>query len=300
MTISAASDRFTVNTGPRAVNPPAQGAVYMASPLSQQGSQEDAVAASLQSLKKPTSIVLIAVTAVALMCAGLLGGELYLRQKAQSIITAMAQCIVDDDANVSIATPPPLLLQTLTGHYAGITIATAGKQVRSAKGMRVVLDIVDLHVPVNGSSGITVGSLSATIVWTDDGMKRTAQQAIPLFGASITAVGTDPSTGTIALHGVLGSVIAKPAVADGSLRLQVESFTGLGFPLPPDGLQWALDSFAAEMKTRLPTGLRVDGVRVTDTGVAAHFSARNVSIPAPAAQTCSGGQRWSTAGGDSR
>lgn len=45
-----------------------------------------------------------------------------------------------------------------------------------------------------------------------------------------------------------------------------------------------------EMKKELPTGLRIDEVQVTDTGVAAHFSARNVSIPASRQETCSPGR----------
>lgn len=67
----------------------------------------------MSSLKSPTSIVLIAVTAVALISAGLLGSELYWRYRAESMLTAMVECIVDDDASVSIATTRPLLLQTI-------------------------------------------------------------------------------------------------------------------------------------------------------------------------------------------
>jgi hypothetical protein len=44
------------------------------------------------------------------------------------------------------------------------------------------------------------------------------------------------------------------------------------------------------MKKDFPIGLRVDDVRVTDAGLAAHFSARNVSMPATPEETCSSGQ----------
>ncbi|MDT5333281.1 MAG: hypothetical protein QOF31_4578 [Mycobacterium sp.] len=150
----------------------------------------------LQSLRNPTSIVLIMLMAVALICAGLLGGELYWRHRAQRMLTAMVERMVDDDASVSIATTPPLLLQSIEANYTEITIATAGKQVRAAKGMKVVVDIRDLRLPDNGPSGATIGSLTATIDWTDEGMKRTAQQAIPLLGGFVTGVTTDPSAGT--------------------------------------------------------------------------------------------------------
>jgi LmeA-like phospholipid-binding len=248
------------------------------------------VANTRQSLKNPTSIVLIAVIAVALICATLLAGELYMRHRAQSMVTAIVECMVDDAASVSIATTPPLLLQAVAGRYSEITFVTAGNQLRAAKGMKVVVDIKDLRLQGSGASGGTIGSLSARIDWTDDGMKRTAQQAIPLLGGFVTSVTTDPSAGTIALQGLVGTVIAEPAVADGGLRLQIKNLTGLGVPLPRDGLQSALDTFGKEMKTQLPEGVRVDDVQVTGTGMAAHFSARNVSIPAANQESCSPGQ----------
>jgi hypothetical protein len=54
----------------------------------------DAVANRLESLKTPASIVLIAVTVVALICASLVGGELYMRHWARSQLTAMAECLM--------------------------------------------------------------------------------------------------------------------------------------------------------------------------------------------------------------
>jgi hypothetical protein len=78
------------------------------------------VANRLQSVRNPTSIVLIMLIAVALICAGLLGGELYWRHRAQRMLTAMVECMVDDDASVSIATTPPLLLQSIEGNYTEI------------------------------------------------------------------------------------------------------------------------------------------------------------------------------------
>ena len=270
------------------LNPSADLTVYLTSPLS----REEAVANILQSFKNPTSIVLITLIAVAVICAGLLGGELYWRYRAQSMLTVMAECIVDDDASVSIATKPPLLLQTINDNYTEITIVNAGKQVRAAKGMKVVVEMSDLRLQGNGASGGTIGWLSATIDWTDDGMKRTAQQALPLLGGFVTAVTIDPSAGTIALEGLLGTVTAKPAVVDGGVRLQIKNLTGLGLPLQADGLQWALDTlFATKVQRELAAALRIDGVQLTDTGVATHFSARNVLIPATEQETCSPGRR---------
>ena len=260
--------------------------MYLTSRLS----QGDAVANTLQRLKSPTSIVLIVVTVVALMCTSLLGGELCMRLWARSLLTTMLRCMVDDDATVSIAASPPVLVQFVEGHYTDVTIVTTGRQVGAAQGMTIAVDIKDFRVPGGRASAGTIGSLSATMVWTDDGMTRTARQTIPLLGGFVTGVTTDPSAGTIALAGLLGTVTVIPAVADGELRLRVESLTGLGLPLPREGLQSALNTFAQQMNTHFPMGLRVDGVRVTDAGVAAHFAARNISIPATWEKSCLPGQ----------
>jgi hypothetical protein len=97
-----------------AMNPPANGAVYITTEYhTARLGQEVAMANTLQSLKTRTSIVLIAVIAVALVCACLLGGELYARRWAQSLVTAMVECAVDDDASVSIASTPPYSFKLL-------------------------------------------------------------------------------------------------------------------------------------------------------------------------------------------
>jgi hypothetical protein len=89
----------------------------------------------------------------------------------------------------------------------------------------------------------------------------------------------------------MGAVTAKPADGDGRLRLQLKRLTGLGLPMPRDGLQSAVDSFfATKMKEGLPAGLRVDNVEVTNTGVATQFSARNLSIQASGLDACAPGQ----------
>jgi hypothetical protein len=234
---------------------------------------------------------LIAVTALMLICASLLAGERYIRHSTRSALSALVKCVVEDDASVSIATTPPLLLQAVTGRYPDITIATAGRRVRAAEGMTVVVAVKDLQLRDGGASGATIRSLNAVIVWTDEGMTRTAQQAVPLLGAFVTAVTSDSSAGTIELQGPVGAVTTRPAAADGKLRLQVKSLTGLGLPMPRDGLQSAVDSFfATEMKQGLPAGLRVDNVQITNTGVAAQFSARNLSIQASESDACAPGQ----------
>jgi hypothetical protein len=237
----------------------------------------------------PLSIILILVIVVALGAAGLLGGELYARHRADSVVATAVQCVVQDQATVSFGVTPPFLWQHLTGHYTNISVETAGNQIREAKGMKVNIDIDDVRLQKSGDSNGTIGSLKATINWTSDGIKNTVQNAIPLFGGIVSSVKTNPNDGTITLDGMLGSVVAKPQVVDNGLSLQVLSVSGLGLTLPSETVQPALDAFTTAMTKDYPLGIHADSVQVTDSGVTSQFSTQNATIPAGGQDACFGG-----------
>lgn len=230
-------------------------------------------------LRDPLSIVLVVVIVIALVAAGLLGGELYARSRADSIVAKATECVVQDNASVSFGALPPFLMQHMSGHYTNIHIETAGNQVRQAKGMKVNLVIKDVRLQDTGTTNGSIGSLVANINWSSNGIKDTIQNAIPLVGAFVTGVKTNPSDGTIELQGALGTIKAKPAVADNGISLQVTELTGLGFTLPKETVQPALDAFTSTLTKNYPLGIHADSVQVTDSGVVSQFSTQNASIP---------------------
>ncbi|MCW2686866.1 MAG: hypothetical protein JWR37_1756 [Mycobacterium sp.] len=236
--------------------------------------------------RDPLSIVLIVVIVVALVIAGLLGGELYARHRANTVIASVVSCVVQDKASASFGVVPPFLWQHSTGHYTNISIETAGNQIREAKGMKVNLQIDDVRLQDTANSGGTVGSLAATISWTSAGIQQTVQSAIPLLGSVISGVTTNPNDGTIQLEGPLGSVTAKPQVVDNGLSLQVVSVSGLGFTLPREIVQPALDAFTSQLTKSYPMGIHADDVQVTKDGVVSHFSTQNASIPKGGQDPC--------------
>jgi hypothetical protein len=236
-------------------------------------------------LRDPLSIVLVVIIVVALLAAGVLGAELYARHVANGRVAAATECVVQDNASVSFG-PTPFLLQRMTGHYGDISITTAGNQIRSAKGMKAQVNVNDVQLRPTANSKGTIGALDATITWTSDGIKQTVQNAIPLFGSFLTGVTTNPSDGTIVLQGGLGSITAKPQVVNNVLSLQVINLTGLGFTLPSESVQPALDAFTNELANNYPLGIRADSVQVTDTGVSGHFSTRNAPIPLGSQDPC--------------
>lgn len=227
----------------------------------------------------PVSIVLVVVIVLALVLAGLLGGELYARNRADTVVAGTVECVVQDDATASFGVMPPFLFQHASGHYDNIQIETAGNQIRDAKGMKLNLDINDVRLEDTADSNGSIGSLVARITWSSDGIKQTIQDSIPLVGSFVNGVTTNPGDGTIELEGALGSITAKPEVVDGGISLQVQQVTGLGFTLPREAVQPALDAFTAELTQDYPMDIRADSIEVTDTGIATQFSTRNASIP---------------------
>jgi hypothetical protein len=239
--------------------------------------------------RDPLSIVLIVVIVLALVLAGVLAGELYARKRADSVVSRVVSCIVRDDASASFDPVPPFLLQHMTGHYTNLHVETAGNQIRDAKGMKVNLSVDDVRLEDTATSSGSVGSLLAQITWSSEGIKQTIQDAIPLVGSFVTGVKTDPSAGTIELVGALGSIVAKPAVVNDGIQLQVTELTGLGFTLPREAVQPALDAFTSQLTKNYPMGIRADAVQVTESGVVSQFSTQNADIPKGQEDPCFAG-----------
>ncbi|MFL6088003.1 MAG: DUF2993 domain-containing protein [Mycobacterium sp.] len=230
-------------------------------------------------VRDPLSIVLVVVIVVALVAAILLGGELYARHRADQVVARAAQCVVQDSVTVSFGALPPFLMQHISGHYTNIHFETAGNQIRQAKGMRVNVVIKDVRLEDTATSTGSIGSLVANVTWSSQGIQDTIQNAVPLIGAFVTGVTTNPSAGTIELQGALGSIVAKPSVVDNGISLPVTELTGLGFTLPRETVQPALDAFTNQFTKNYPLGIHAEAVQVTDSGVVAQFVTRNASIP---------------------
>lgn len=227
--------------------------------------------------RSPQGMVLAAVIVVALVVIGLTGAELYARHKAGSVLVAVAECVVEDNASVSFGVSPPFLWQHINGHYTNISVQTAGKQVQAAKGMTADVALSDIRLQGTSDSKGTIGSLSATLSWTAAGIKDTVAENLPGVGALVTDVSTDPAAGTITMAAVGDTkVTAKPVVNNGNLDLQVTDVSG---PFEKDTVQAALDGLTTKLNDAYPLGIHADSVAVTDTGVVGKFSSQNASIP---------------------
>lgn len=226
----------------------------------------------------PVSVALTLVIVAALAVAALLGGEFYARHRANSIVAKAVSCVVQDSATASFGMRP-FLLQHFTHHYRDMKVETAGNQIREAKGMQLQLRLDDIRINRTAESAGTLGALDADITWSSEGIQQTVAGMIPLIGGLVSGVTPDPASGTLEVQGPLGTVTIRPQVADGGLALQVTQVTGLGFTLPRETVQPALDVFTDQLTKNLPMGIRAESVGVTDSGVTARFATRDATIP---------------------
>jgi hypothetical protein len=231
--------------------------------------------------RDPLSIVLVVVITLALVTAGLLGAELYARNRADTVVSKVTECVVQDSATASFGAAPPFLWQHMTGHYTNIHIETAGNQIRDTKGMKVVLDINDVRLEDTADSGGSIGALDADITWSQAGLKETLGDLIkiPFLGSVVSDVKTNEANGTIELESLAGTIVTKPTVNNGAISLQVTELSGFGLTLPKEIVQGPLDAFAEELIKGYPLGIKADSVVVTDSGIEAHLSTRNATIP---------------------
>jgi hypothetical protein len=236
--------------------------------------------------RDPLSIVLVVVIVLALAAAGLVGAEIYARHRGNEVVGKATACVVQDGATASFGGVTPFLLQHLTKHYSSISIETAGNNIRDAKGMKAQIEIDDVQLQQSGNSNGTIGSLDATITWSADGIKQTIQNAIPLVGSFVTGAKANKSDGTIELQMALGEIVVKPKVDNGGIGLDVEQLTGLGFTLPRETVQPALDAFAGQLTKNYPMNIKADSVEVTDDGVISKFSTKNATIPTGGQDPC--------------
>jgi hypothetical protein len=231
------------------------------------------------------SLLLILLIVALVVVATAIGGELYARHVASSKVAKAVQCEVQDTASVSFSPAPPVLWQYLTKDYSDISVQTAGNQLRSAKGMKLSLDIRDIKLNNANNSQGTIGSLSGTVTWSADGIKQSIQSAIPGLGKYVSgAVTTNPSDGTLSLKGTFDNATIKPEIVNNGLSLQVVNLTALGAKISTTTVQKYLDQLASQATANYPLGIKATSVKVTSAGVEGTFSSSNATIPAGGSQ----------------
>jgi LmeA-like phospholipid-binding len=233
-----------------------------------------------RSLRDPLSLFLVLITVLALVVGGLIVAELIVRGKATDKIATAAACETKDSATAKFGVAPLVLWQLATKHYTNISVETAGNQLRTAKGMKLQLNINDIRLQDSPDSKGTIGSIDATVTWTKDGIKETITNSIPKLGKYVArSVTPHPNDNTVEMKGVVGDIVVKPVISNGTIRLQIISLNSLAtLILSKEEAQKKLDEYTSDL--HLPLGIQADQITVTPDAVVTHFKATNANIPA--------------------
>lgn len=229
------------------------------------------------------SVVLIAVIVVAVLVGGVAVAELYARHRAGTVLSGITDCLVEDTADVSYSVTPPFLWQYLTDHYSDISVITTGDRVQEAKGMTADVTLSDIDLQPTADAKGTIGSVTATLDWTADGIKQTVAENLPVVGDLVTGVRTDAAAGTLIMEAGDTTITARPEVNAGNLELIVVDATG---PFGKDDVQTALNELTTSLNDNYPLGIKADSVAVTSTGVTGKFSSTDAAIPTGESDSC--------------
>lgn len=220
-------------------------------------------------VSRRTLVIALAVVATLLVTA-LVGAELYARQRISSCIADQFEQEMGSTIDVDFGAKP-LLITWIDGKVSSVTIDSQGDKFGPAVGMDVHATFEDLEMNEDGSG--TVGSSSADVTWSEEGISET-------LGGLVSGVDASASSDTITLDvlGGLAQLEVRPQVTGGAVDVQTMSAELLGIGLPTDLVAGIVDVFTQSLQS-YPMGLKATDIDVTDDGIDVTLAGGRTELP---------------------
>lgn len=203
--------------------------------------------------------LLIAVTVVAILLATVLvGGEAYARHRVSNCISSQFEKEMGSKIDVSFG-PKPMLITWIDGKVPTVRVNSNDTKFGPAVGM--VVHSVFRDVDVDDPNGSVIGSSSADVTWSNEGIKET-------LGGMVSNVSSSSSSGmlTLSVLGGLAELQLKPQIVNGAVQVETMSAELLGIGMPADLVQSIVDIFTESLQS-YPLGMTATKLEVTDSGV---------------------------------
>jgi hypothetical protein len=203
--------------------------------------------------------LLIAVTVVAILLATVLvGGEAYARHRVSNCISSQFEKEMGSKIDVSFG-PKPMLITWIDGKVPTVRVNSNDTKFGPAVGM--VVHSVFRDVDVDDPNGSVIGSSSAEVTWSNEGIKET-------LGGMVSNVSSSSSSGmlTLSVLGGLAELQLRPQIVNGAVQVETMSAELLGIGLPADLVQSIVDIFTESLQS-YPLGMTATKLEVTDSGV---------------------------------
>ncbi|WP_137725202.1 DUF2993 domain-containing protein [Prescottella subtropica] len=224
---------------------------------------------------KRRKALVISLIVVAALVVALVGGELFVRQRATSCMESQLQSQLGSPVDVGLSWKP-VLLQMTSKNVPYMTIDSAGSSFGPAKGMQVHARANDIDMSATDDSSGTIGSSTADVLWKTDGILATVQsESMGL----ITGVTPDPATGTLKFSvGGLADLTVRPAIADGQVQVETVGAEILGLGLPTSLVDGVVQALTASLQ-QYPLGMAPTSLTVTDNAVQLHLAGGRYVMP---------------------
>ncbi|WP_438943442.1 LmeA family phospholipid-binding protein [Nocardia otitidiscaviarum] len=219
------------------------------------------------------TLLVVALVVSLLAIAALAGGEAYARRTVENCITSQFEQEMGSRIDVSFGAKP-MLITMFDGKVSSVTVNSDDTKFGPAVGMVVHAKFNDIEVVDNGRGGGTIGSSSADVTWSNDGIAKT-------LGGLVSGVQSDPTkdTLTFAVLGGLAGLEVKPQVVGNKVEVTTEAASLLGFGLPTDLVEGIVDLMAESLQS-YPMGLQPTEVQVTDSGLRVLLAGGKTELPA--------------------
>ncbi|WP_305092551.1 DUF2993 domain-containing protein [Prescottella sp. R16] len=207
--------------------------------------------------------LVISLIVVAALVVALVGGELFVRQRATSCMESQLQSQLGTPVDVSLSWKP-MLLQMTSKNVPYMTIDSSGDSFGPAKGMQVHARADDIDMTTTDDSSGTIGSSTADVTWKTDGILATVQsESMGL----ITGVTPDPATGTLKFSvGGLADLTVRPTVQNGQVDVETVGAEILGLGLPTSLVDGVVQILTASLQ-QYPLGMTPTSLTVTSDAV---------------------------------
>lgn len=218
----------------------------------------------------------IALVVIVALVAVLVGAEFYVRHNVKQCMAEQFQSELGSQVDVGLSAKP-VLLQAVDKKVPYITITSADSNFGPAKGMSVTARVNDVDLTATDTSGGTIGSSTADIDWSTDGILATIQ-AQP-FGNLVSGVTSDAAAGTLQFQ-VLGlaELTVKPQVTAGTVNIETVGAELLGLGIPTDLVSGVVDVLTSSLQV-YPLGMTADSLTVTDSGLQMSLAGGAYTMP---------------------
>ncbi|WP_051163154.1 LmeA family phospholipid-binding protein [Nocardia brevicatena] len=218
------------------------------------------------------TVLIALISTVVLLAGALVAGEAYARHTVASCISSQFEKEMGSRIKVGFG-PKPLLVTWIDGKLSSMTVDSDDADFGPAAGMQVHARFNHLDVSNSSTSGTTIGSSSADVSWSNEGITQTLK-------GLVSDVQSVPDAGQLNMQvlGGLGTLQAVPQIRDGKVDVQVSSARILGIGIPNDLAEGVVDLMTESLQT-YPLGLEPTELRVTDNGLEVDLRGGPTQLP---------------------